>query len=88
MPNTTGAKRRGRPASARPSMRRKNMNVDQEKLSRVVELLGVDTETEAVDQALDLVLFHQELLSGVDRIAGKGGVENYFDPPEVVNAPR
>lgn len=80
------SKRRGRPTSARPAVRRKNLNIDQDKLSRVVELLGVSTETEAIDHALDLILFREELLGGVDRIAGRGGVENFFDSPDVVNA--
>lgn len=80
MPDTTGSKRRGRPAVARPSIRRKNMNVDQDKLSRVVELLGVETETEAVDQALDHVLFQAEAIAGLRKLAGRGDeIENLFD---------
>jgi hypothetical protein len=59
--------------------RRKNLNIDQTKLDRVRVLLGAKTETEAVDQALSLVLLRQELVQGVRRIAGSGGVENYFD---------
>lgn len=66
-------------SGARPHIRRKNLNIDQDKLDRVVELLGVSTETEAVDQALEMLLFREELIAGVDRIAGTGGVENYFD---------
>lgn len=78
MPDVT-QKRRGRPASNRPEVRRKNLNIDQSKLDRVVAALGVNTETEAVDQALDLVLFRDEVVAGIDRIAGTGGFENYFD---------
>ena len=47
----------------------------------MVELLGVRTETEAVDRALDLLRFSEELVAGVERIAGTGGVENFFDQP-------
>ncbi|MGI9181425.1 MAG: hypothetical protein ACR2H9_13105 [Longimicrobiaceae bacterium] len=61
-----------------PNIRRKNLNIDQTKLDRVVQLLEARSETEAVDQALDLVLFRQELVEGVRRIAGSGGVENFF----------
>jgi hypothetical protein len=72
--------RRARPAVAgKPTIRRKNMNIDQEKLDRAVEILGARSETEAIDQALDLLVFREELLSGIDRIAGNGGIENYFD---------
>jgi hypothetical protein len=72
---------RTRRGTARPAVhiRRKNLNIDQAKLDRVVELLGARSETEAVDQALDLLLFREELIAGVRGIAGTGGVENYFD---------
>jgi hypothetical protein len=66
-------------SSRKPALRRKNLNIDQKKLNQVRSLLGVRTETEAVDQALDLVLFRQELVRGIRRIAGSGGVENAFD---------
>ena len=43
------------------------------------ELLGADTETDAVDQALSALLLREELIAGVRRVAGSGGVENVFD---------
>ena len=55
-----------------------NLNVDR---NDVVDPLGVRTETVAVDRALDLLLFREELVAGVERIAGTGGVENFFDEP-------
>ncbi len=61
------------------NIRRKNLNIDQTKLDRVRDLLGVKTETEAIDQALDVLLLRRELTEGVRKIAGSGGVENYFD---------
>jgi hypothetical protein len=61
------------------AIRRKTLNIDQDKLDRAVEVLGVRTETEAVDKALDFVLFRSEMMAGIERIAGTGGVENYFD---------
>jgi hypothetical protein len=81
MSNTTSGKRRGRPASTRPAMRRKNLNIDQEKLDRLVALLGSGTETEVVDQALDLLLFQEEAMAGLRKLAGRGDeIENLFDP--------
>jgi Arc/MetJ family transcription regulator len=65
--------------TSRGDIRRKNMNIDQAKLDRVRELLGVDTETEAVDQALSALILREELIAGVRRIAGSGGVENVFE---------
>ena len=66
-------------SSSKPALRRKNLNIDQKKLNQVRSLLGARTETEAVDQALDTVLLRQELIRGIRRIAGSGGVENVFD---------
>ena len=71
------SKVRGRRSKA--TIRRKNLNIDQAKLDRVRELLGADTETDAVDQALSALLLREELIAGVRRIAGSGGVENVFD---------
>lgn len=68
---------RGRRSTA--TVRRKNLNIDQAKLDRVRELLGADTETDAVDQALSALLLREELIAGVRRVAGSGGVENVFD---------
>jgi len=63
-------------------VRRKNLNIDQAKLDRVKEALGAKTETEAVDQALSVVLFREEILEGIRSMAGTGGVENYFTADE------
>ena len=58
---------RGRRSTA--TIRRKNLNIDQAKLDRVRELLGADTETEAVDQALSALLLREELNSSRRRRA-------------------
>lgn len=79
MPDIT-SKRRGRPTSSRPAVRRKNLNIDQDKLDRVVQALGVNTETEAVDQALDLLLLHAEGMAGLRALAGRGyEIDNLYD---------
>jgi hypothetical protein len=81
MSESTSRKRRGRPSSIRPEMRRKNLNIDQAKLDRLLTLLGAGTETEVVDQALDLLLFQEEAMAGLRRMAGRGHeIENLFDP--------
>jgi hypothetical protein len=59
--------------------RRKNVNIDQAKLDRVRELLGSTSETEAIDQALSMLLFREELVAGLAAISGKGGVEAAFE---------
>jgi hypothetical protein len=55
-------------------MKRKNMFIDQTKLDAAKIALGVDTETEAVEAALDLVVFRTELFKGLDRVAARGGI--------------
>jgi hypothetical protein len=60
-------------------IRRKNVNIDQAKLDRVRELLGSTSETEAIDQALSMLLFREELVAGIAEIGGKGGVEAAFE---------
>lgn len=59
-------------------VRRKNYYLDQKKISRAKSILGVKTETEAIDSALDLVVFRKEILKSLGRVAGKGGVEKVF----------
>lgn len=56
----------------RPAARRvrKNLRLHQDKLDRARRILGAATETEAVEQALDLVAFRQEVTAGVRRLAG------------------
>jgi Arc/MetJ family transcription regulator len=69
-----------RKTSGDSRIRRKNLNIDQDKLDRVVEITGAATETEAVDQALAMMLFRQELLASLDDIPrGEGELVNYFE---------
>ncbi len=70
-------RRTGRQAIT-PEIRRKNVNIDQTKLDRVRELLGSSSETEAIDQALEMLLFREELLAGVAHLGGKGGVADAY----------
>jgi hypothetical protein len=79
MARGAGTSRSGRSLS---KIRRKNLNVDQTKLDRVKDALGARTETEAIDQALAIVLLREELVEGIRRIAGSGGVENVFRDDE------
>jgi len=64
---------------APPQVRRKNVNIDQAKLDRAVEILGAHSETDAIDQALALVIFRDELVAGIERIGGSGGMEDGFE---------
>lgn len=73
----SGGKREDRRRGSR--IRRKNVNVDQAKLDRVRELLDSPSETDAIDQALSLLLLREELIEGIQRIAGTGGIEDAFE---------
>jgi hypothetical protein len=55
-------------------MKRKNMLMDQRKLTAAKAALGAETETAAVDAALDLVVFRTEIFRGLDALAAAGGV--------------
>jgi hypothetical protein len=39
---------------------------------------GVKTETEAIDAALNLVIFRKQILKSLEKVAGKGGIEKVF----------
>jgi hypothetical protein len=55
-------------------MKRKNMLMDQRKLDIAKATLGADTETAAVDAALDLVVFRAEVFQALDQLAAAGGL--------------
>jgi hypothetical protein len=72
-----GARRRA--SSRRAGWVRKNVAMDQRKLDVVRRVLGVETETEAINQALDLVAFREELATGFRAVRRGGGVDNVLD---------
>lgn len=80
--NTPPRARKPRSRKSAKNIRRKNLNIDQAKLDRVKELLGARSETEAVDQALDLLLLREELIEGIRRIAGTGGIRDVYGEDE------
>jgi len=59
-------------------LKRKNYYLDEKKIRRVRSILGAKTETEAIDAALDLVVFRKDILKSLEKVAGKGGVEKVF----------
>lgn len=61
------------------TIRRKNYRLDQEVLDRAKRILGTRTETEAIEQALDLVVFRDELISGLRQTRGTLEVGDPFE---------
>lgn len=51
--------------------KRKNYRLRQSKLDAAREVLGTRTETETIEQALDLVAFGERLASGTERARGR-----------------
>jgi hypothetical protein len=72
-----GSRSDARPAGRRGWVR-KNMAMDPKKLAAVKGFLGVRTETEAVDAALDLVAFQAEVSRGLDAAAALGPIRDVF----------
>ena len=58
---------------------RKNVVMDQRKLDAARRALGVETETEAIDQALDLVAFGIEVAKGIGAVRRSGGVDDVLE---------
>jgi hypothetical protein len=70
----TGSRRRQ--SGRRAGWVRKNVIMDQRKLDVARRALGVETETEAIDQALDLVAFRDELAKGFAAVRRAGGIDD------------
>lgn len=68
--------------TARTNKVRKSVRLDPAVLARARELLGTTTDSETVEQALDLVAFRHEVIAGIDAIAGKGMIVDVFGETE------
>lgn len=75
--SASGARQRA--SSRRSGWVRKNVVMDQRKLDVARRALGVETETEAIDQALDLVAFREELAKGFAAVRRSGGVHDVLE---------
>ena len=67
---------------------RKNMDIDPVKLASARKALGTATDTETVDQALDLISFQAEVMSALDRLAAAGGLVDVFRRMEPAAEPQ
>ena len=52
--------------------RRKSFRLRQSKIDRAMEALGTSTETETIEQALEMVVFRKALGEGVEAMRGTG----------------
>ena len=60
------------------SVKRKNYYLDERKIKKAKAILKASTETQAIDAALELVVFRREILDSLEKVTGKGGVEKIF----------
>ena len=75
----TASGRGQRASGRRAGWVRKNVVMDQRKLDVARRALGVATETEAIDQALDFVAFREELAKGFTAVRRSGGVDDVLE---------
>jgi hypothetical protein len=73
-------------ASKGPERIRKNMDIDAKKLSAARRILGAESDTATIDQALDDVIFVHELRSAMDALVAAGPLS--VDPAQYAKAPR
>jgi hypothetical protein len=72
-------RRTTRTRGSRTGWVRKNVVMDQRKLDAARRALGVDTETDAIDLALDFVAFRREVAEGIAAMRRVGGVDDVFE---------
>jgi hypothetical protein len=77
--NRTDAGSRPRARAGRSGWVRKNVVMDQRKLDKARQALGVGTETEAIDLALDFVAFRREIAQGIAAVRRTGDIEDVFE---------
>ena len=59
--------------------RKKNYRLRQSKIDRAMEILGTRTETETIEQALDLITLRERLVRGVRNMRGAGLIDIFED---------
>ena len=57
---------------------RKTLMVDQALLDRAREILGTQTDAETITEALDRIVFRDEVARGIREIAGSGSMRDIF----------
>lgn len=60
------------------AIRQKAQRLSQEKLDRLKALLGVQSDNEAIEQAIDLLLAEEDIKDTLRKVKGKGRIERAF----------
>lgn len=61
------------------SMRHKHLKLDQRKIDQAKAYLGVKTESEAIERALELLISEQTINTTLRKMKGKGRIEKVFN---------
>lgn len=59
-------------------IRNKHLRLNQQKLDRLKNLLGARSETEALEQAIDLLLAEEDIKRTLRKVKGKARIERVF----------
>ena len=60
------------------AIRHKSLQLNQEKVERLKALLGARSATEALEQAIDLLLAEEDIRDTLRKVKGKGRIERVF----------
>jgi hypothetical protein len=60
------------------AIRHKHLKLDQTKIDRARRVLGVKTEQETVERALDLAIAEEPILRAHRSVRGKGAIADVF----------
>ena len=60
------------------TVRHKHLRIDQAKLDKARKVLAAETETEALDRALTLVVSEADVEAALRQVAGKGRLKKLF----------
>ncbi|MBI4714653.1 MAG: type II toxin-antitoxin system VapB family antitoxin [Nitrospirae bacterium] len=61
------------------AVRHKHLKLDQNKIDRARKYLGVKTEAEAIDQALEFLIAEKTIDRAIRKIKGKGNIDKVYD---------
>ena len=75
----TGGSRLPRKAGTPEAPRKKNFRLHQSRIDRAMEILGTRTETETIEQALDMIAFRDRLVQGVRGMRGAALADVFAD---------
>ena len=64
--------------SVNMALSHKHLKLDQAKIDKARRLLGLATEQETLDRALDLVIAEEPILRAHRKVRGSGGVLDVF----------